>query len=141
MSAAIITRKAAAGRGCAAVLFGLYTVMVARLTLAPASSESAIFGLLDLIMAQLSGGRLQWSQTEVLANVALFVPAGFLLAIVLGRSWASVVLCIVFAAGIELAQQRYLPSRVPSVADVEHNALGAIIGAAVAWPINRVLTR
>lgn len=42
-------------------------------------------------------------------------------------------LCILASAAIELAQQRYLPSRVPSLADVEHNGLGAVIGAGIAW--------
>lgn len=130
---------AAPTRWCAAVLLGLYSIVIARLTLAPASSESGLFGLLDRVTSRLSDGRLQWSQTEILANIALFVPAGFLLAVVLGRAWASAVLCVLASAGIELAQQRYLPSRVPSLADVEHNGLGAAIGALLAWPVSRWL--
>jgi hypothetical protein len=113
----------------------LYAIVIARLTLQPASSESGIFGLLDRVMSRASNGRLDWSQTEVLANIALFVPAGFLLAIVLGRAWASAALCVLASAGIELAQQRYFPSRVPSLADVEHNGLGGAIGALLAWPL------
>jgi VanZ family protein len=42
---------------------------------------------------------------------------------------------VLASMGIELAQQRYLPSRVPSLADVEHNGLGGVIGAALAWPV------
>lgn len=125
---------ATATRWFAAVLLGLYTIVIARLTLASASSESGIFGLLARITSHASNGRLDWSQTEVLANIALFVPAGFLTAIVLGRAWASAVLCVLASAAIELAQQRYLPSRVPSLADVEHNGLGGAIGALLAWP-------
>jgi len=136
-----MTKTAVRVRWAAAVLLGLYTVVIARLTLAPASSEDGTFGLLDRIATRLSGGHLDWSQTEVLANVALFVPAGFLLAIVLGRVWASVVLCVLASAAIELAQQRYFPSRVPSLADVEHNGLGGAIGAVLAWPLNRALRR
>jgi glycopeptide antibiotics resistance protein len=122
-------------RWCAAVLLGLYAMVIARLTLAPASAESGVFGLLNRTMWRLSDGRLDWSQTEVLANIALFVPAGFLLAIVLGRVWASAVLCVLASAGIELAQQRYLPSRVGSLADVQHNGAGGAIGAVLAWPL------
>ena len=129
--------KAASGpvRAGAAVLLGLYAVVIARLTLLPASSEHGIFGLLGRISAHASGGRLDWSKTEVLANVALFVPAGFLLAVVLARAWVSVVLCGLASAAIELAQKHYLPSRVPSIADVEHNALGGLIGALMAWTL------
>jgi glycopeptide antibiotics resistance protein len=126
---------ATASRWCAAVLLGLYSIVIARLTLVPASSDSRVFSLLDRIMTRVSGGRLEWSQTEVLANVALFIPAGFLLAVILGRAWASALLCLLASAAIELAQQRYLPSRVPSIADVEHNGLGGLIGAIVAWPL------
>lgn len=83
------------------------------------------------------GGRLEWTDTEVLANVALFVPAGFLLAVVLGRPLLSAVLCVVGSACIELAQQRWFPSRVPSFADVQHNGLGGLVGALLAWPFAR----
>jgi VanZ family protein len=38
-----------------------------------------------------------------------------------------------------LAQQRYLPSRVPSLADVEHNGLGGLIGALLGWPFARAV--
>jgi glycopeptide antibiotics resistance protein len=126
-------------RWTAAALLGLYAIVIAQLTLRPASSETGIFGHLNSIMTRASNGRLQWSQTEVLANVALFVPAGFLLAVVLGRTWASLVLCVLASAAIELAQQRYFPSRVPSIADVEHNGLGGAIGALLGWPIARAL--
>jgi glycopeptide antibiotics resistance protein len=122
-------------RWCAAVLLGLYTIVIARLTLLPASSESGVFGHLNNLMTRVSNGHLQWTQTEVLANVALVVPAGFLLTIVLGRAWASVILCGLASVAIELAQQRYLPSRVPSIADVEHNGLGGLIGAILGWPV------
>jgi len=134
-------RPATIIRCCAAVLLALYAFVIARLTLAPASSETGIFGRLDRLMYHVSDGRIDWSQTEVLANIALFVPAGFLLAIVFGRSWAATVLCVLASAGIELAQQRYLPSRVPSVADVEHNGLGGLVGAVLAWPVARWVRR
>ena len=123
------------------MLLAFYSVVIARLTLRAASSETNVFGLLNRIMTRLSGGRLEWSDTEVLANIALFVPAGLLLAVVVGRIWVSVILCVVASAMIELAQQRYFPSRVPSVADVEHNGLGGLIGALLAWPLARWIRR
>jgi hypothetical protein len=121
----------------AAVLLGLYSVFIARLTLADPSAGHWAFSLVDHWATQLSDGRLVWSETEVLANVALFVPAGFLLSIVLGRPAVAAVLCVVASAGIELAQYRYFPTRVPSAADVQHNALGGVVGALLAWPLSR----
>jgi glycopeptide antibiotics resistance protein len=126
-------------RWCAGVLLGLYAVVIARLTLASASAESGIFALLDRLTSHASAGRLDWTQTEVLANIALFVPAGFLLTIALGRAWVSAVVCVLASAGIELAQQRYFPSRVPSLADVEHNGVGGAFGALLAWPAARAM--
>jgi glycopeptide antibiotics resistance protein len=122
-------------RTVAGILLVLYAVVIARLTLAPAASESGTFGLPNHTMLHVSDRRVVWSQTEVLANIALFVPAGLLLSIGLGRAWAGAILCVLVAAGIELAQRRYLPSRVPSVLDIEHNGLGGLIGALLGWPI------
>lgn len=134
MSAATATT-----RWCAAALLGLYTLVIVRLTLFPAATETGTFGLLDRIMTRASGGRLDWGQTEVLANIALFVPAGLLLTVVLSRAWAAAVLCVAASAAIELAQQHFLPSRVASLADVEHNGLGGVLGALVGWPIAHAL--
>jgi hypothetical protein len=128
-------------RWFASVLLGLYVLFMARLTLADPSSGGAVFAVADDVATRLSDGRLQWSETEVLANVALFVPAGFLLAVVLGRPLVSFALCVVGSACIELAQQRYLPSRVPSIADVQANGLGGLVGVLLAWPLNRYATK
>lgn len=126
-------------RWFAAVLLGLYALFIARLTLADPSAGSAVFALADSVAMGLSDGRLQWSETEVLANVALFVPAGFLLTVVLGRPLVTFTMCVIGSACIELAQQRYLPSRVPSVTDVQANGLGGLVGAVIAWPLARPL--
>jgi hypothetical protein len=128
-------------RWTAAALLAGYSFVVARLTLWPAAAEADTFDLLDRIMTRLSGGELDWSETEVLANVALFLPAGFLLAVALGRVWLSVVLCLLASVLIEVAQQRYLPSRVPTVDDVEPNGLGGLIGALAAWPLVTLVRR
>ncbi|RNL65720.1 VanZ family protein [Nocardioides marmoriginsengisoli] len=119
----------------ALVLLGLYLVFVARLTLADPSAGQSVFSLADSLATRYSGGELDWSETEVLANVALFVPIGFLLTVVLGRPVMSIVLCVLGSACIELAQQQWLPSRVPTIADVQHNSLGGLIGSLVAWPL------
>jgi glycopeptide antibiotics resistance protein len=118
-----------------AVALGLYLVLVARLTLADPSAGRIVFSWANAAATQYSSGRLGWSRTEVLANVALFVPLGLLLTIVLRRAVLAAILCALLSAGIELAQRLYLPTRVPSLADVEHNALGAVLGAALALPL------
>jgi glycopeptide antibiotics resistance protein len=133
--------RASTVRTAAAVLLVLYTAVIARLTLFPADSETGTFGALNDAVTWLVNGGLDWTQIEALANVALFVPAGFLLAVVLRRCWPSVLGCVLASAAIEGAQHAYLPSRVPSLADVEHNGLGGLIGALLAWPLVAWLRR
>lgn len=126
-------------RWCAAIALALYSLVIVKLTLLPAAKEQHTFSLLNDVALRLSHGHVQWDRTEVLANVALFVPAGFLLCLVVGRAWAAAILCLLASVAIELAQQRWLPSRVPSAADVEHNTIGGVIGAVLGWPIVHAL--
>ncbi|MET3963820.1 hypothetical protein ABIE44_003754 [Marmoricola sp. OAE513] len=122
-------------RTVAAVLLAAYAVVVARLTLADPSAGSWAFTAADRFATAATDGRLTWERTEVLANVALFVPAAFLLTLVTQRAWLSALLCLAASAGIEYVQLAYLPTRVSSGADVLHNAYGALLGAVLAWPI------
>lgn len=123
-------------RPVAAVLLACYSVVVARLTLADPSAGRWAFDLAGSAAWRASDGRLDWTETEVLANIALFVPAGFLLAILLGRPLLAAAVTVLASACIELAQQRFLPTRVPTLADVWHNGLGGLLGAALAWPLS-----
>ncbi|RNL79318.1 VanZ family protein [Nocardioides marmorisolisilvae] len=127
-------------RWFSAFLLALYAVFVARLTLADPSAGRPVFSAFNYWSELFAGGRLDGSQLEVIANVLLFVPAGLLLAIVLGRPLLTIALCVLASTGIELAQRTWFPMRVPSIADVEHNGFGAIIGvlifAVVGWGIS-----
>jgi glycopeptide antibiotics resistance protein len=122
------------------VLAGLYCLLVAQLTLTTPAHGQWAFSFANAFATRASSGELTWSQTEVLANVALFVPLGFLLTIAFGRSAIAVVCCVLLSAAIEYAQLRYLPSRVPSVADVEHNSFGAALGALAGFAVNLTAT-
>jgi glycopeptide antibiotics resistance protein len=115
------------------LLLALYLVLVTRLTLADPSAGRWAFSFADHVATRVSDGRLVWSQTEVLANVALFVPLGFLLTLITCRPLLSAVLCLLGSAGIELAQAEWLVTRVASIADVQHNAFGGLLGVVVAW--------
>ncbi len=115
-----------------AALLVVYSGLVAHLTLTDPSQGRWAFSLADRVAVRVSGGALSWTETEVLANVALFVPLGFLLALAFARVWPAVTACLVASAGIEWAQAAYLPSRVPSSADVLHNTAGGLVGAVLA---------
>ena len=128
----ITARRVRLGAG---VVLLPYSVVIAMLTLRPAAEQRHALTLLDRVATRVSGERLEWSQTEVLANIALFIPAGFLLKILLGRVWVAIVVCVAASAGIELLQYVFLPSRLPTVDDVRHNGLGGAIGTLLAWPL------
>lgn len=69
---------------------------------------------------------------DVVANILLFVPLGFLTRLTLGPRLGN--LAIVFALGVLLSglietSQIFLPDRFPSPIDVATNSLGAFLGA------------
>lgn len=127
-------------RWFAALLLALYTLFVARLTLADPAAGRPVFSAYNYWAELLAGGRLSGTQLEMLANIALFVPLGLLLAIVLRRPFLTIGLCVLASAFIELGQRAWFPTRVPTIADVEHNGLGAVLGvlifALVGWGIS-----
>lgn len=116
----------------ALALVAAYLLLVAHLTLTDPSRGQWAFGLADRIATRASGGSLTWSETEVLANVALFVPLGFLLTLAANSAALASAACAALSAGIEYAQLTLLPSRVPTLDDVVHNTLGGLAGALVA---------
>lgn len=116
----------------ALALVAAYLLVVAHLTLTDPSQGAWAFDLADRIATRLSGGELTWSETEVLANIALFVPLGFLLTLVVHSAALASAACAALSAGIEYAQLTLLPTRVPTLDDVVHNALGGLVGAVVA---------
>ncbi|MBI4754705.1 MAG: VanZ family protein [Betaproteobacteria bacterium] len=76
---------------------------------------------------------------DLAINVAGYLPLGFLLAAALSRplgrgpaALAAVLLGSGLSLGMEVLQN-YLPSRVPSNADLACNALGAMAGALAGW--------
>ena len=85
-----------------------------------------------------------WNGFDVATNVLGYAPLGFLLTLTVMRSehmkWA--MLLAVFAAlllslSMETLQS-YLPSRVPSNADLVLNTLGAAVGAYIAWALEKL---
>ncbi|NJD26525.1 MAG: VanZ family protein [Betaproteobacteria bacterium] len=89
-----------------------------------------------------------WTGFDLAANVAVYLPLGFLFALALrglpGRFTAPAV-AILLAAGLSLALeavQSWLPSRVPSNLDFACNAAGGVLGTLLAqWSGPRVFTR
>ena len=80
-----------------------------------------------------------WTAFDVGANLAGYMPLGFLLALSslrIGRLRWAVSLAVAGAALLSLsleALQSYLPSRIPSNVDLGLNIAGAWLGACTAW--------
>lgn len=85
-----------------------------------------------------------WTGFDVATNVLGYVPLGFLLALSAlrtGRARYAVALATLAASVLSLAMeslQSYLPARVPSNIDLGLNALGAWLGALIAWALERL---
>ena len=89
-----------------------------------------------------------WTGFDLAINIVVYSPLGFLLALSLRRvpwRWLQIAIAVLFGAGLSLGLeclQTWLPSRVASNLDLGCNALGTLLGAAVAyWQGDRVFVR
>ena len=119
---------------------GAYLVFLVWLTLTPqdqhTSQAAFVVRVLDALHRRGYAESIGYDRFELLANIALFVPAGMFLLLLLGagRWWVAALLCFATTAAIESAQHA-IPGRVPDERDLVANSLGAIIGIAVALVI------
>lgn len=118
-----------------------YGIVLAGIVFWPRPVDRGMRGQLDQLLGRLHAlGFPAWVDyplVESLANVALFLPAGLLLAAWLGPrwSWLAAVAGLCVSVGIEAAQALLLPERYATPHDVMANGLGAALGtvAVYAW--------
>jgi glycopeptide antibiotics resistance protein len=117
----------------ARVMLAPYLAVLFWIVFAPAEDAGRVTGVVALA-AQLLAGigipfDLSYLVLEFLANVALFLPLGALLAVAFARLpwWAIVGIGFVTSVAIELVQLG-LPSRFSTVSDVVANTLGTALG-------------
>jgi glycopeptide antibiotics resistance protein len=126
------------------VLTLAYLGALAWVTLTPTSNSDRAFSLLQRIVLELqshaSTGFFTYSNVEFLANIALFVPMGVFVVLLLGRRlwWAGIFAGVLASCWIELAQGVWLSDRVSDPRDLVSNALGTLLGVVfallVTWP-------
>jgi VanZ family protein len=113
-----------------------YLGFVAWLTLTPGDLAPTSSYLVERVLNRLQrSDELAWltdDRAEQLANVALFVPVGLFLLLLVGTRfwWVAAGLAFVMTSAIETAQ-RSIPGRVPDQRDIVANTVGALIGIAV----------
>lgn len=122
-----------------AFLFALVLVLILYGSLYP-FNFSSVQPSAETIEAFLRSWQHFGGRGDVLGNVALFVPYGFLGMLSLPPKNAEVkrfiLLCVIglaVAAGVQVVQL-YLPSRDAALGDVAWNVLGCLIGAALTLP-------
>ena len=129
-------------------LTALYCLVVASIVFAPVHVDDNEMGgrLAALLDAGHAAGWLPefvtYSSIEQLSNVIMFVPGGFLFALLLGPSARRHVLYtgFVVSACIETIQS-FMPNRTGDFVDVLMNGTGALLGAACAFWVHRVLRK
>ncbi|PYI68347.1 VanZ family protein [Arthrobacter livingstonensis] len=130
------------------VLAVLYFMALAAMVFWPSPVDRPVDGALMQVIAWLhSHGLPQWfigyRKVEFAANILLFVPFGFIIAVRLHRIywWVAVAAAAVVSGLIELTQAMLLPERVPAWSDIVANTSGALIGAVLVLTLRAVFTR
>ena len=118
--------------GWTLIALGAYLAGVVAVLLLPVDYRSVVLAVGDWLRARLGTGWFGYGWIEFLANVAMFVPLGALLTVVLRNGSRGIALSLALSAAAELLQVA-LPSREASLRDIAANVLGAAIGAAVVW--------
>ena len=141
-----VSRARAGVRWTAAALLVPYGVFLFLVTWLPGSEAERVTGIVATTARALESLSVPFEVgypiLEFLANVALFIPLGFLVHL----AWPRVPWWVVTAIGcsvstlIELVQLA-LPTRYSTLSDIIANTLGTALGFAVARLLARLLAR
>jgi hypothetical protein len=112
----------------------VYAAAAAVILLAPVSYGGIIHAIANVLRGIPGMPAFGDGWVEFTANIALFVPMGFLLTLLFRHPWYGAILAVVVSAGVEIAQI-VIPDRQPSLRDIVSNSIGAVIGAFLAWLI------
>ena len=113
-----------------------YLGFVGWVTLTPSSMAPTASDLVTRVLARLQRVEgmewLTYGRAEFLANVALFVPVGLFLLLMVGTRfwWLAGFGAFLMTSGIETLQ-RSIPGRVPDERDILANTAGALLGILV----------
>ncbi len=114
------------------VALALYAAAVGVVLLAPGSPSDQVDAVTAFVRGDLGLSFVRQGWVEFAGNVAMFLPLGFLLTLLLRAPWWGVALAVGASAAAELVQV-LLPARTATPRDVLANALGALAGAGIAW--------
>lgn len=127
------------------VLLAAYVIVILFATMWPTPLDqgygAAIEKVLDVVHRN---GVPQWfgyNKLEFSANVAMFIPLGFLAALLLPARvwWLALLICPALSIGIELTQATFLAARFATASDVISNSIGAVLGILIAVVLRSVV--
>ncbi|MAS54502.1 MAG: VanZ family protein [Nocardioides sp.] len=123
-----------------------YLGFVGWVTLTPISSAPTSSDFIERVLARLQRhddlSWLTYDRAEFLANIALFVPVGLFLLLLVGTRfwWVAGLGAFVLTSVIENVQ-RSIPGRVPDERDVLANTAGALLGILIGLVLTFPATR
>lgn len=118
----------------AAISLAIYGGVVLLATMWPTPLDQGYGASIEKLLSVLHRtGVPEWfgyNKLEFSANVLMFVPLGFLVAMILPTRvwWLALILCPALSVAIELTQGAVLSARFSSPGDVVANSIGAIVG-------------
>ena len=129
-------------RRWAGVLLLLIAVVVAIIVFWPGppdpGGQSALHRYLEGAHANGLPGWITFDLIQNLANVAMFLPVGYLGSLAMRRhNYLIVAYAALASSFIELTQLLLLPNRVASLQDIAANTIGALIGFLLSLPALR----
>lgn len=120
------------------LLLAIYAAFVLLVTMWPNPGQLEFDSIASRVLTVLhSFGVPEWfgyDKLEFTANIAMFIPLGFLLGLALARKawWLAIFLLPAFSGGIEFMQGIALDERVSTIYDVAANTIGGYIGLLLA---------
>lgn len=116
-------------------------------TMWPAPIDESFEGSVDRVLGVMHrSGIPEWfgySKLEFTANIAMFIPLGFLVSMLLPVRlwWLAFLICPGMSAAIELTQGALLSARFATVSDVVANSIGGFAGAVFAFVLRGAVYR
>ncbi|NHI15577.1 VanZ family protein [Microbacterium excoecariae] len=129
----------------ATTLFAAYLAIVLWVTMTPSLDGVGVDTVAERVLAVLHRlgvpDAFGYMELEFVANVGMFVPLGFLLALALpGWGWWLALIALpLLSAGIEWTQGEFLAGRVSDVRDIVSNSIGAWLGALCAAGLRAIV--
>jgi len=122
-----------------------YAAIVLMATLWPTPLDQGYQASIDRLFTVLyRNGVPLWfgyNKLEFSANILMFIPLGFLVALLLPARiwWLALLICPGMSVAIELTQALALSARFATVTDVISNSLGAVIGILIAVVLRAIV--